>query len=483
MGNHKVLIRVDGNSQIGLGHIYRGIALAEMLKEDFEIVFISVGISNVEPIKSSGFIVDIIPEFISLLEEPVWFAENYNQNDILVVDGYQFTSVYQLNIIEQKFKLFYIDDLVKGMQVADVVINHCPGTKENDYLSAENTKLALGLDYALLRDSFTSYDRSNSRKISSIKNILISFGASNPGGFSDKAIQELVLIDSIEEIHVLGEYNLDALHFSEQELLKINVHSALSEKEVFNVMKPIDLAIVPSSTVSLELAALGIPMIIGYFIDNQKRIYEGFKGVNSVFGIENYYSFDFSTLNSIIEELNNLNFLNTNNLTSLFKGNPKENIKSLFKEELISVRRAVSSDLMFAFNLANESLVRANSYNSKKIDIEGHTKWFENQLQDENTDFYIIEFKKDPIGQVRFNLEEDHAVIGISLIEQSRGMRLSPGALRKSVHKFVSNKKIPVFAYIKKTNKPSIKSFERAGFTIVKEVVINDSESYLLKYT
>ena len=34
MANKKVIIRVDGNTNIGLGHVYRGIALAEMLKEE-----------------------------------------------------------------------------------------------------------------------------------------------------------------------------------------------------------------------------------------------------------------------------------------------------------------------------------------------------------------------------------------------------------------------------------------------------------------
>ena len=34
----KVVLRADGNSKIGLGHVYRLLALAEMLKEDFECV-------------------------------------------------------------------------------------------------------------------------------------------------------------------------------------------------------------------------------------------------------------------------------------------------------------------------------------------------------------------------------------------------------------------------------------------------------------
>jgi spore coat polysaccharide biosynthesis predicted glycosyltransferase SpsG len=38
--NRKVILRADGNSEIGLGHVYRSLALAEMLNEDFETVFL-----------------------------------------------------------------------------------------------------------------------------------------------------------------------------------------------------------------------------------------------------------------------------------------------------------------------------------------------------------------------------------------------------------------------------------------------------------
>jgi UDP-2,4-diacetamido-2,4,6-trideoxy-beta-L-altropyranose hydrolase len=40
MANKKIILRVDGNSNMGLGHIYRGIALAEMLKDEFEVLFV-----------------------------------------------------------------------------------------------------------------------------------------------------------------------------------------------------------------------------------------------------------------------------------------------------------------------------------------------------------------------------------------------------------------------------------------------------------
>jgi hypothetical protein len=55
--------------------------------------------------------------------------------------------------------------------------------------------------------------------------------------------------------------------------------------------------------------------------------------------------------------------------------------------------------------------------------------------------------------------------------------------LRESIIKFSENN-FPgnIFAFIKKNNLLSINSFQKAGFSIIEEEVINGIESYKLKY-
>ena len=38
----KILFRADGNSEIGLGHLYRLFSLVEMLKDNFKFIFLFV---------------------------------------------------------------------------------------------------------------------------------------------------------------------------------------------------------------------------------------------------------------------------------------------------------------------------------------------------------------------------------------------------------------------------------------------------------
>ena len=57
MQKPKVVIRADGSAKIGLGHIHRTLALADYLKDVFEIEFYSYGADDLVSglIKSKGY--------------------------------------------------------------------------------------------------------------------------------------------------------------------------------------------------------------------------------------------------------------------------------------------------------------------------------------------------------------------------------------------------------------------------------------------
>ena len=252
MANKKVIIRVDGNYNIGLGHIYRGIALAEILKDKFVIEFVTRTKTTISPIQDSGFDYTFVPENVELNEEHNWFKENYTRETIIVLDGYHFNEAYQQKIKKQDYKLVYIDDLVEGTQKADLVINHSPGVKESDYKTEVYTKLALGLKYALLRKSFIEFDRKKLNKKKGIKNIFISFGGADTHDFSLIATKEVLDLDSVETINVVlgAAYKNETIYDLNSSKLKI--HKNLQEREVFKLMNETDLAIVPASTTVLN---------------------------------------------------------------------------------------------------------------------------------------------------------------------------------------------------------------------------------------
>src|SRR5215472_8000900 len=128
MQKRKVIFRVDGNGKIGLGHISRCCALADMLKGDFEVYFYTRATSEpiLEGVKKYCVGVFILNDAISYEEEAVQWIKPLKGDEIVVLDGYDFITYYQQKIKDKGSKLVCIDDIHACHFVADALINHAP---------------------------------------------------------------------------------------------------------------------------------------------------------------------------------------------------------------------------------------------------------------------------------------------------------------------------------------------------------------------
>jgi spore coat polysaccharide biosynthesis predicted glycosyltransferase SpsG len=479
MQKTKVIIRVNGGLDIGMGHVYRGIALGEMLKEEFDIVFLLDNNSIAQPIIKAQFKVEKIDVRVLTINEPTWVKENFSTDCLVVLDGYDFNRDYQSSLLNFGFRLILIDDFIQKNPIANLVINHCPGTKVLDYQAAnQSIRFGLGVNYALIRKPFVEFDRSKERIINQMKKILISFGGSSPMHIAQQTLLSVMKIKGVEEIHLLGNSSSDFVDSQIDE--RVMFHKDLDENEVFELMNSIDLAIVPASTISIELASIGIPMILGYFVENQQNIYNGFKDNEMVLGLGDYNTFNYSKMGSLIAEMSRKDLKSTE-LTSLFNGNPANNISRLFRALELSVRRAVADDMGFVFNLANDPIVRENTFNSDLILLDIHRLWFNNQIEVKSVEFYIIEYRTELMAQVRFKILEEHAVIGISIAANYRGKGLASEILNLATKRYFESNSKPIWAYVKKVNSSSSKAFERAGYSWFKDEVVDECDSFVYK--
>ena len=287
MKNKKILIRVDGNAEIGLGHIFRCISLAQILKPRYTIDFYCLTIPNslkynIEQIGFNCFEINSENEFISKIEK----------NTIIVLDGYKFDTNYQKNIKLKGNKLVYIDDFCNMHYFSDLIINHAPGIDLSNYLSETYTDFALGLDFCLLRPSFieAAQIKTFSKKK---KSLLISFGGSDFQNFTFKSLQVIEKLkfsfSSIDIVIGQSYLYIDRLNELINNLsMKINLHKALSEKEMCKLFLMNEYALVPSSGVLFEALACGCKPISGFYIDNQVNIFNGFKKMKCIIPVEDF---------------------------------------------------------------------------------------------------------------------------------------------------------------------------------------------------
>ena len=94
----RLVLRADGNGRIGLGHVMRLLALAEILRTDFaEVVFLIQAPDEAlaAMLRSAGVRLLDLP-LTSLAEESAnTLPDLLRSTDVLVLDGYGFDLAYQ----------------------------------------------------------------------------------------------------------------------------------------------------------------------------------------------------------------------------------------------------------------------------------------------------------------------------------------------------------------------------------------------------
>ncbi|HYJ62839.1 MAG TPA: UDP-2,4-diacetamido-2,4,6-trideoxy-beta-L-altropyranose hydrolase, partial [Parafilimonas sp.] len=258
MSKQKVVLRADGNNKIGLGHITRCCALADMLNDNFEIYFYTRAESEiiVEDIKKYCVEVFELNDNISYDEESYEWVSVLNGNEIVVLDGYNFNTNYQQKIKEKGCRLVCIDDTHAYHFVADVIINHAPGINVKEYSTQPYTQLYLGTDYVLLKKIFLEeaakpYQPKNLNESS----ILICLGGADPDNITKEVLEKTMHLFRDKKIIVV----VGAAYIHLQELNKIVepnqqvvLHINIKPGDMLALMRQSHIAITSASTIALE---------------------------------------------------------------------------------------------------------------------------------------------------------------------------------------------------------------------------------------
>lgn len=260
MKKKRICFRADASSQIGYGHFIRTLALADMLKDNFECVFFTTKPSHYQIEE-----LDKVCRFITLHEEGKFedFLGCLDGSEIVVLDNYFFTTDYQRKIKTKGCKLVCIDDMHDKHYVADMIINHVL-TDKNYFDCEPYTMFCLGLDYALLRAPFLKPLTHNKRN----NELVVNFGGSDNLKITDKVVSMLLKLNIPYNIVViLG----DKAQLNEENSRLVKIRKKLTGEQMAEVFEHSAAGILSASTVSIEALSRNLPIIIGYYVDNQEK--------------------------------------------------------------------------------------------------------------------------------------------------------------------------------------------------------------------
>lgn len=473
-----ILCRADGNASNGLGHLYRMFALYEIYKADYDVRFVTREDSSLAVIPE-GYNLITIPETVALNQEAQWLALQFDsKSTIIIADGYHFVGDYQKQLKQEDFYLVYIDDLVTEKIHADIVVNHSQKLQRHLFNTRKDTVFALGTKYAILRPLFLEAAK-ETRSVEIIDTAFVCFGGADALDLTSKAVEALLQCNPIKKIHVVlgGAYKHDTIFKITKNHPRISIHKNLNESELIRIMQECNFAIVPSSTILYEICCVNMPVLSGYFVDNQKNIYQAFDEDKVIYpggDFSKYSAEDFRTAIKDILKMSNYQYF-IENQSKLFDGKIKERFLNLLLP--IEFRAATLKDSKLIFNWSNEALVRQNSFNSEALVFENHDEWYREKLQEASQIFLIVMVDQTEAALVRYTIQDDHAVVGISISKAFRGKQLASRILIDSAKEYFKTNTLPIFAFIKKNNIASIRSFENAGYTFLKATKVKDHDS------
>ncbi len=306
MTKRRVYFRADASASIGYGHFVRSLALADMLKDDFDCTFFTqtptdYQISEMEKVckyKSLPSNDTKFDVFLDLLKG----------DEIVVLDNYFFSTDYQRKIKDKRCKLVCIDDMHDKHYVADIVINHVL-TDEKLFSVESYTKLALGLEYALLRRPFLQPLYNNKEE----GHWFVSFGGTDYDNMTAKFVE---LLDSSPKVKSITVVVGDSYKYRDSlELFnKIEIRKNLTANEMQREMCRAQYAVLPSSSVCIEAIACGCKIASGYFVDNQREYADLLSSQKYVYPLGNLYNYHDDTF---ISEIENYSFRIAGNFTAI----------------------------------------------------------------------------------------------------------------------------------------------------------------------
>ncbi|MBK8505400.1 MAG: UDP-2,4-diacetamido-2,4,6-trideoxy-beta-L-altropyranose hydrolase [Saprospiraceae bacterium] len=455
-------LRADGNSRIGLGHLVRSLALAEMLSDIFSIHFITRNplASLKREIKEICHSIILLPESIDHENEAVYLVNNHIEiGEAVVLDGYHFTTDYQTILKNWGCILICIDDIHAYHFVADAIINHAGGIKPEDYLCLSTTQLYLGLDYALLRKPFRDATKDRRPLENREDAVFICLGGADPQNHTLEVLKKCEKLLQGEKCYlILGAaypYRNELEVYLKATSLDIEIRSNLNAEMMVHYMQRCKKAITPPSSISYEYMSISGELYVLLIADNQKRMLSYFT--------ETGLAFDFARFGDVATPIVAEAIAKQQ---QLLDGNQQKRITGIFYRLLLKCKRASIDDLQLYLKWANDPLTRSQSFNQDPIPYESHRKWFLKKILNPDSILYLCLLGNTPIGQIRFELDDNRATINYSIDAQYRGRGLGSFVIQQGVVELLKEVSINpiIIGHVKKENQASRKCFINLGF-------------------
>lgn len=474
-----LLIRADADAVIGTGHLMRCLALAQAWQAHGGRVTVAAA-SMPESLRRR-----LHDEGMAVL--PI-LGEPGSHDDLLqtveaaqgaawaVIDGYQFSAEFVVGLRQAGLPVLLIDDEGRMAHYdADIVLNqnlHAgPALYER---RAPHTRLLLGGRYALLRRDLRRWRRSGTRPSGSGRRVLVTMGGADPGNLTSMVLGALQQFAELEVTVLVGAAN-PHLETIARDAARgpFPVQVRQNETQVGTWMAWADLAVAAAGSTAWELAYLGTPMLLLVTAPNQRAVAERLAaaGPAQVVAGPPTEARLAKAIGGLLGDAERRSAMATLG-QRLIDGSGASRVVSALLGWPLTLRPVTDSDCRLVWTWANAPEVRAVSFTTAEIPWEDHQRWFAGMLQKAASLWFIAEDGTgQPVGQVRFVVEDAEAVVSVVIDGRQRGQGLGTTLIAAGTGELFAATDVRLIrAYVKPTNSASCRAFLKAGYRLVGQV-------------
>lgn len=273
----KLIIRVDGNAEIGSGHVMRCISISNAAKKmGIDVVFITADESFIDVFDTNGLKVRILNTIYSRMDTEIeLFCAILEEEkpDYILVDSYYVTFNY-LKVLKAYAKLIYIDDVLTFPYPVDVLINYNIYASKVLYKTLYNgyemPKLLIGGYYTPLREEFQNIDAIGVDL--TVENVLFSAGGADSERIAYKFVDKIVSSKKMKKVNfhiVIGSFEPDKDKIEAIAATHNNIITHKNVDKMSDLMRKCDVAISAAGFTLYELCSCGVPTITYILADNQ----------------------------------------------------------------------------------------------------------------------------------------------------------------------------------------------------------------------
>jgi UDP-2,4-diacetamido-2,4,6-trideoxy-beta-L-altropyranose hydrolase len=271
MTKTSVVVRTNGSSTIGLGHVRRCLTLGQALRDKFgtTVTFIlNEDRLTQELVRTKGF------ASFSVTSAGDAEQTRYILKDLaataLVIDSYELDSGYLSSMQGQTQLLVAIDDLADKHFPVDLIINGAPNASHASYSALPTTRLLLGPSYALLRNEFSQEPEREFR--GSISRALITVGGSDHFELTPRLLDwaQKALEKAALDVIVGPFFQNDEAIKSMAARLPVKVTLHFATEDIRTLMLEADIAVTGGGQTAYELAATATPALAICLAENQR---------------------------------------------------------------------------------------------------------------------------------------------------------------------------------------------------------------------